>query len=185
MEKIILEKDVILPNKETIEVYNLGTAQQPRYIVTEQTVRKELSTHKLCGDCGSTIEKNSYCHSCYESKNKDNYLKKEFKEWDGKTPLIIYNSDEYFFDEDSLLDYIEEAEEDNIQLMICTPNHCPELSEEYFTEEYLPENFDDLGDFDKSLVQKIKELNEYISTLKPMSWSQGRYRTEYRFKSCK
>ena len=55
MEKIILEKDVILPNKETIEVYNLGTVQQPRYVVTEKTVRKELSTHKVCESCGNNI----------------------------------------------------------------------------------------------------------------------------------
>lgn len=143
MEKIILEKDVILPNKETIEVYNLGTVQQPRYVVHESRARKELSTHNVCESCGNNIIKNSYCHPCYESKNNERYLNKEFKEWDGKTPLVIYNSDEYF------------------------------------TEEYLPENFDDLGDFDKGLVQKIKELNEYIGTLKPMSWNQGRYRTEF------
>lgn len=179
MEKIILEKDVILPNKETIEVYNLGTVKNPRYVVTENTVRKELSTHKVCESCGNNISKHSYCYPCYESKNKDNYFKKEFKEWDGKTPLVIYNSDEYFFDGDSVLDYIEENEEEDLQLMICEPNYCPELSEEYFTEEFLPENYNDLGDFDKGLVQKVKELNEYIRTLKPMSWSQGRYRTEF------
>ena len=181
MEKIILEKDVVLPNKETIEVYNLGTVQQPIYIVHESRVRKELSTHNVCESCGNNISKHSYCRPCYESKNSERYLKKEFKEWDGKTPLVIYNSDEYFFDADSVLDYIEENEEEDLQLMICEPNYCPELSEEYFTEEYLPENYDVLGDFDKGLVQKVKELNEYIRTLKPMSWSEGRYRTEFNF----
>ena len=58
-KKIILEKDVILPNKETIEVCNLGTVENPRYVVTENTVRKELSTHKVCESCGNNISKNS------------------------------------------------------------------------------------------------------------------------------
>jgi len=45
--KIILEEDVILPEKETIEVFNIGTKLEPRYIISESTVRKELSTHKI------------------------------------------------------------------------------------------------------------------------------------------
>lgn len=179
-EVILLEKDVVLPSKETIEVYNIGTAEIPIYIVTEHTVRRELSTHKICEGCGEVLEKRTYCQTCSSKKSAENYFKKTFKEWDGETPLVIYNDDTYFFDEESLQDYIEENGDENLELVICEPNYCPELTEEYFSEEYLPENYDGLDDFDKGLVQKIKELNEYIKTLGPMSWSGGRFRTEYK-----
>jgi len=44
----------------------------------------------------------------------------------------------------------------------------------------MPENYDSLSDFSKEFVQKLKEFNEYIATLKPLSWSEGIYRTEYK-----
>ena len=55
-DKVILEADVVLPLKETIEVYNIGTKEFPRYIVTEHTARRELSTHKAC-ECGNIYKK--------------------------------------------------------------------------------------------------------------------------------
>lgn len=176
---ILLEKDVVLPAKETIEVYNIGTVEKPRYIVTEHTVRRELSTHKQCEKCGSVFENNSYCDSCSSKSENESYWKKPFKEWDGKTPLVIYNSDQYFFDAEDVEFYIEENKIDpkELNLMICYPNNCIQIGEEYFTDE-MPENFDCLSDFDKGLVSKINDLNFYISTLKPMSWSEGNYRTE-------
>jgi RNA polymerase subunit RPABC4/transcription elongation factor Spt4 len=179
-EKIILEKDVILPPKETIEVYNLGTAQAPQYIVSEKTALYTLMTHKICENCGNIVGKNSYCRPCSEKRQNENYLKKEFREWDGETPLVIYNSDFYLFDLDDLTECIAENGIIGLQLMICEPNYCPELSEEYFAEEFLPENYDSLVEFDEGLVLKIKELNEYIRTLKPISWTEGKYRTEYK-----
>jgi hypothetical protein len=106
-EKIILESDVVLPIKETIEVYNIGTKELPRYIVTEQTVRKELSTHKTC-ECGNIFHKNSYCSPCYSKKSNENYNKKEYKEWDGQTPICLNHGDEYFFDEEDIESYLED-----------------------------------------------------------------------------
>ena len=162
-----------------ISVYNLGTKENPIFIVTEHIVRRELSTHKLCENCKNPIKKNSYCNFCQSKKELDFYNRKPFKEWDFVTPLVNYNSDNYFFDQEDLNEFIEEYGIRNLQLVICSENLCPLLSEEYFCEEILPENFDSLSDFDKGLVQKIKELNDYIKTLKPMSFSEGIFRTEY------
>ena len=179
-EKIILEKDVILPEKETIEVFNIGTKEKPRYIVTKHTVRRELATHKTCEGCNGPIIKNSFCRPCAEKKGKDRYFKLEFKEWNYEDIVYDRNSDTFFRDENEIEDYLAENEDAELRLVICSENMCPTLNEEYFTEDNMPENFEELADFDKGLVQKIAELNEYISTLKPMSWSEGIFRTEYK-----
>ena len=176
----ILAKDVVLPQKETIEVFNLGTKEAPRYIVTENTVRRELSTHEECSSCGNIIEKNRYCDFCQSKKESESYFKKPFREWDGETPVCIHNSDQYFWGSDEIDDYLEENEIDvsELKLVICTPNHVSQVDEDYWADE-MPENYDSLSDFNKEFVQKLKEFNDYISTLKPLSWSQGIYRTEY------
>jgi len=181
-EKIILEKDVILPEKETIEVFNIGTKENPRYIVTEHTARKELATHKICEGCDSPIIKNSFCRPCSEKKWEEAYFRLKFKEWNYEDFVYDRNSERYFQDENEIEEYLEENENAELRLVICSPNMCPTLNEEYFTEDNMPENFDELADFDKGLVQKINELNEYISTLAPMSWSEGIFRTEYKKK---
>jgi len=177
-EKILLEKDVLVPIPEKMDVYKVEGIPT-RYFLSENSVRKNLATHKTCEECGDTIKVRSFCRKCSEKKQNENYSKSKFLEWDGKTPLVIYNSDDYFFDEDSLIDYIEENETEDLRLMICTSNYCPNIDEDYFSDE-MPENYDTLSDFDKVLVEKLKEINKYISSLKPMSWSQGRFRTEYK-----
>src|SRR6187402_1772068 len=139
-EKIILEKDVVLPPKETIEVYNLGTDKVPQYIVTEKTAIYKLTTHIEC-DCGNVYARNSYCSFCASKREKESYFKKPFKEWDGETAICIHNDDTYFWDEESIVDYIEEneLESEDLRLVICEPNHLHEIDIEYFCEQdYFP-----------------------------------------------
>ncbi len=179
-EKIILEKDVVLPQKTTIEVFEMP-AGYPKYIVTEETARQHLATHKKC-ELGHIYPKNSYCARCAGKRSNENYLKKEFQEWDGETPLVIYNDDTYFWNQESIEEYIEEneLESDELQLVICRPNHLHEICEDYW-EDGWPENLDSIADFDKVLDEKLKDINAYIKTLKPVSWSEGKYRTEYKY----
>lgn len=179
-EKIILEKDVVLPNKEIIEVFNLGTKINPRYILSEKTVRSEMATHKECDKCGDIIRKKSFCNSCRDKIEKEKYLKKPFIKWDGETPVCINNSDQYFWSSDEIDDYLEENEikSSELELVICAPNHIRSIDEDYWSDE-MPEEYDSLSDFSKEFSEKLKEFNDYISTLKPLSWSQGVFRTEY------
>lgn len=178
-EKIILEADVVLPLKQTIEVYVLGTKEFPRYIVTEKTVRKELSTHKTC-ECGNVYEKNSYCDPCATKRSNESYYKKKYKVWDGATPLCNWRDDKYFFDIESIEEYLEEneLEPSDLQLMICEENNISNIDESYW-EDIMPENWDSMADGNKEFVEKLKEFNEFINKQPPFSWREGDYRTIY------
>jgi hypothetical protein len=178
-EKIILEQDVVLPVKETIEVYNIGTKEHPRYIVTEHTVRKELSTHVMC-ECGNVYEKKSYCLICSEKRSLETYKNKEYKEWDGSTPLCLFRHDKYFFDIEDLETYLEdnELEPEDLDLMICEENFLSNIEESYW-EDIMPENFDSIADGNKEFSKKLKEFNEFISKQPAFSWREGKFRTTY------
>ena len=177
--KIILENDVVLPPKETIEVYNIGTKEHPRYIVTEHTVRKELSTHKTC-ECGNVYEKNSYCDPCATKRSNDAYLNKPFKTWDGVEPVCTWHGDNYFFDVESIEEYLEENDLDpqDLKLMICEENNISNIDESYW-EDIMPDNFDSMEDGNKEFSEKLKEFNDFISKQPPFSWREGNYRTIY------
>lgn len=177
-EKIILESDVILPEKESIEVYNIGTKEKPHYILLEARARKELSTHIKC-ECGNTYEKKSYCSPCADKRSRENYFKKPFMEWDGEVPVCY--DDTFFFDIDSIEEYLEEneLEPEDLRLVICKPNHFWEISEDYWSDIF-PENWDSIADGNKKFSEKLEEFNKFIREQPAFSWGESHYRTEYR-----
>lgn len=136
-------------------------------------------THMLC-ECGNEMKKGyGKCESCRRKKEQENYLNLPLVEWDGSTPLVIYNDDKYFFDESDIADYCEinEVMPEDLRLCICEPNLFTGVDYEMWTD-ILPEDCDDLP---KKLVEGIKVLNKLIGELPPASWSQGKKRTTIHF----
>lgn len=117
------------------------------------------------------------CQDCREEDLPEKYLRLEFKEWDGETPLVIYETDDYFFDAESIQDYAEDNEIDikDLKLVICNPVYLNQVCESYW-EDALPEDWS-VGDVCKEVEQKLKELNEVISKARVASWWAGKYRT--------
>lgn len=137
------------------------------------------STHKKC-EKGHVYEKFwTNCRTCQEQELPSKYMQREFKEWDGKTPLCLFGEDKYFFSEDDVADYLEEEEPENIMLMICEPNYLWEIDMEAQWEDILPEDwsFEDVAS--KELLEKLKEVNTLIAGHSPVSWNEGKYRTFY------
>ena len=139
----------------------------------EDIARYHGCTHKRC-ECGGIMSKGyTKCEKCREKIESEAYLKLEFKEWDGKTPLAIYQSDEYFFDEDQLFDYCEENEitSSELQLVICRPNYLRQLDYDLWC--------DDLGEeqeLPEELASMITQINEYCET-HSINWIPSEYRT--------
>lgn len=145
----------------------------------ERAARYDGATHRKCEECTVVIKNRSYtvCDSCLRKRRQIKYNNMPFKEWDGGTPLVLFDDDKYFFDEESILDYAEDCEmkPEGLMLVICEPNHYGFISDDYW-EDVLPED----GEVDDALRKKVDELNEFIKTLPPASWSAGKFRTSYK-----
>jgi hypothetical protein len=145
----------------------------------EQLARYDGCTHKKC-ECGNTMTKGwTKCENCRHNKRLGLYNDFTFEEWDEIKPICTYDGDVYFFDTDSIEDYLEEHELEpkDLKLVICKPNYTREISDGYW-EDSLPED----SDIPKELQIRLDELNKFIKTLEPLSWSPSNVRTEYKRK---
>lgn len=135
------------------------------------------STHKKC-EKGHIYSKSWIsCSECREAELPEKYLRLEYKEWDGETPLCIYDTDTYFFNIEEIEDYVEEEEikTEDLKLVICEPAYLSEVCEDYW-EDVLPEDWS-VEDICPIVAQKLKELNEAISKARVASWWAGKCRT--------
>lgn len=140
----------------------------------ERMARYSSHTHKKC-DCGGIIERGyTKCPECRRKSSIERHNSLPFKEWDGKEPICTCDGDTYFFDEESLIDYMEENEETEIDLLFCTPIYYTPIS----FDEIAQEPHDD-WEPEKELCDKIDEFNAYLKTLAPHSWMPGKIRTSY------
>ncbi len=111
----------------------------------------------------------------------EKYNKKQFKEWDGRTPLYSEAYDTYFFDEDNIICYCEDEgiRPTDLRLIICEPETPHQIDDAYWEEIY-PENmgFDEVAS--ERVRKALSELNEALAQEKPWSWFPGEFRTEYK-----
>ena len=94
------------------------------------------------------------------------------KEWDGETPLVVFDDDRYFFDAESLRDYLVDQEISiaDIQLVFCEPTYATEIDpNEHFCDD-LPED----GEVSAELFAAFEVLNAVIRKESPLSWTQGK-----------
>ena len=95
------------------------------------------------------------------------------KEWSGE-PLVIFDSDQYFFDEDSLRDFLIDSDIDlaDLQLCICEPKMPREIDPSDVFCDDLPED----GEIrDQQLVAAFELLNKMIRQSEPLSWTEGKF----------
>lgn len=135
-------------------------------------------THKTC-ECGEIMPKfYSRCSKCSHTTIVEQYNKLEYKEWDGETPLTLYDDDKFFWGEDEVEEYLEdnELEIEDLMLIICEPNYLWEVESDYW-EDILDEDMNLPSEVEK----KLEELNKAIRESKPVSWGEGKYRTNIKF----
>lgn len=109
----------------------------------------------------------------------EKYLKMPFKEWDGITPLVLFEDDRYFFSEDDITDYSidHNIKLADMELVICDPQYAWEIDSDYYAD-ILPEDMS-LDDCYSELAEAIEEVNKLIRKReKPISWAAGPFRTK-------
>jgi hypothetical protein len=179
-----MEKKVILPEdaEKLIE-----EVQSPTYKVNGQIYHKKSSaiysviTHNKC-ECGNLMERGwTSCQQCRLDKRNKVYDAMSFMEWDGNVPLVLFDSDEYFFGVDEIYDYIytnelDTDEIDELKFVICSPNRLRMIDYDYWSD-YFPEDYDPERQ-DPELVKKLDEFNSFLQSYKPISWSESKFKTK-------
>lgn len=148
----------------------------------ERRAREAGATHVKCPECDKVRVKDNWgvCESCRDKKYQQRFLDMPWKEWDGVTPLVIYGDDRFFFDEDDINSYLEDSEDESLQLCICEPVYARALRQDYW-EDCFPDNDDDENVLPADLLKKIDEINEILAGMPPVSWKQGKFRTTYTY----
>ncbi|MFI8479684.1 hypothetical protein ACIGCM_03845 [Pseudomonas sp. NPDC078700] len=141
----------------------------------EDLARFAGSTHRACKNnpYHPPHRTNGWCDLCHQENRNAKFSAKPTKLWEGE-PLVSFDDDLYFFDEDSLIDHIvdHDLEIADMRLCICEPNMPSEIDpEDYFIDD-LPED----GEIrDQDMLAAFELLNETIRKAEPLSWSEGKH----------
>lgn len=141
----------------------------------ERQARWGGCTHKLC-DCGNITPKNHIrCGECSDKLQREKYLNLPFREYDGE-PVVIWNGEDYFFSEGEIIDFLEEHELEEIELLFCRSQNWTTIDTDVW-QDIMPE---DEYELPPALKTALGSLNEVISKLPPCSYFPGYERTIYK-----
>lgn len=179
-EKIIMYDSPEAGRLVTVEAWEVDNPNGKLWTKNEHSARWNNCTHMKC-ECGGVREKSyTICPECRLKKARERYLELPFKEWDGVSPVCTSNGDEYFFDEESLIIYIEELEDQQtteVSLLYCDPIYYNPIN-----YDRVAEDTHDEWEPPQALIDEVNKFNEFIKTLKPHSWRPGKIRTSYTYK---
>ena len=98
----------------------------------------------------------------------------EVVEWDGKTPLYVWDKDKYLYSESDADEYCEDNDlaRQDLKLKLCEPVYLSTVPSEYWNDE-LPEGDDELP---AEMAAALTAFNEFIGTLPPTAWMPGHKR---------
>lgn len=137
---------------------------------SEDAARYEGCTHRKCEDCGKPARKSyTHCEECRDARAWKRYESLETKPW--TTEAMVYSDafDEYFNDEDHMLDFADEnavSDLREMRLLHCTPVYAHQLDTDDWCDE-LPED----GDCPEWLEIAIYEFNEKLRAAnEPLSY---------------
>jgi hypothetical protein len=176
------EKIIMFDSPEAAVKVNmdLWKSSDGRLAVTEAAARYNGCTHKVC-ECGKIMKKYQIrCDSCDFKSDREIFLALPFREWDLISPVCTTDGDKYFFNEEDLIEYMQEDETDpmtEIDLLICEKNQWRAVEEGYWCDE-MPVDGD--GELPKKMQEALDNLNAIISTLPAQSYSPIKIRTNYK-----
>jgi hypothetical protein len=136
----------------------------------EHMARWAGSTHRKCGKCGAVMERNSYCRPCHDRKMDEKFAGYPVEKWDGVSPLCVFDDDTYFFDEDSLLDYLADLEDGyEPRICKCKSGYLHLIDADTWCDD-LPED----GELPAEIEAAIDALNAAIKNAGPVCWYEDK-----------
>ncbi len=139
----------------------------------EHSARYAGCTHKRCDGCQKVMKrKYAICDECHEKQSIERYNALTKEDWNELTPVYSDTADEYFFDIDDLVNYLEEHEctIESLRLVICLPQPLPYIDENIFYD-VLPADTNGLPD---ALEKALVNINAVIEKLPPQAFYPGK-----------
>lgn len=138
-------------------------------------------THDDCQDCGEEFEKrftyDKTCQKCQSKQEKIKYEKLILVDWDGKSALFDFETDDkYFFDISEVAEYCEENEIDpkDLKLVTCTKSSFSPINLDFLTEEVVHEYWEPSKEFE----EKLKEFNQWLVSQDTCTWFPSNLRID-------
>lgn len=156
--KVIMYDDPALVEPVTVQAFK---GVDGNVYMTESAARWTCCTHVRCDNCGGQAPRGwLLCDNCRKAVQIDRYNQLDKQEWDGKTPLYSESHDEFFFDEDSVRDFLCEAlcTTASMRFVICKPINLSEVDADHWEDE-LP---DGDGPLPSEVQAALDKLNEAI-----------------------
>ncbi|MBK5541558.1 hypothetical protein JFV28_20180 [Pseudomonas sp. TH05] len=173
------QKPIIMydaPEAASLQTVTGWVSADGRFFGTDEDLARYCgATHRRCdvNPEHQIYAVNSYCAECRQARRQAKFAAMPIKEWAGE-PLVIFDGDKYFLDEDSLRYYLIDSDIDlaDLQLCICEPNYPSQIDPaDHFCDD-LPED----GEIrDDQLLAAFELLNEMIRQSEPLSWSGGEF----------
>ena len=136
----------------------------------EDVARYAGCTHVPCSECGKLTEKlYTHCVECREKEKAERYVARKRNEWGGEVPIYSERFDRYFFDEDDLVEFMEDegCSFDALLPVLCEPNKMRPVEVDYWYDD-LPEEAD--GELPKEANVALDTFNEAIKDI-VLSWT--------------
>ncbi|MGJ1359478.1 hypothetical protein ACR79K_22520 [Sphingobacterium siyangense] len=180
MEKVKVTRKDLEIKKGTIEVDCIVVDGKNINLtpVNYQSIEKFI-THEDCCNCGREFKKgNTYDIKCYTCRSLDSIEKfnqLQLVEWDGETPLYLWDLDVYFFDYESIEDYCfeNETEISELRLVLCEKSHFSYVDYEDFAQE-VHEDWEP----SKEMKDKLEEFNKFLESQSTDTWFPSKKRVD-------
>jgi hypothetical protein len=114
-----------------------------------------------------------YCDPCVARRDEARWLALQEVEWDGEEPLCVFDDDRYFFDADSLADWLEEEgiPVEKVRLVLCEEDDKPLFCMDDFISDYMGEHGD------PGPTKRVDDIvNRWIGKNVPQMWVAGNRR---------
>lgn len=138
------------------------------------------ATTKKCVRCRMVMDASvlySLCTLCRAQVKWERYGRLEQKEWDGVTPLVEYDADEYFYDADQVMDHLIESGIGPFDSMfvICEHPAPHSFSAEDYFHDVLPEDWE-MADCGVDVKALDKAVNDAAELLAKKTWVASKFR---------
>jgi hypothetical protein len=126
-----------------------------------------------CIRCGAvwSDQHQSMCNECHEAKVIERWAKLPKVKWDGEGGIYSEAYDEYFWDEESALEWLYDhdlKDWDALRLVICEPVHAKPLDPDQWSDD-IPDD----SDCPEWLLDAIGEFNKKLEGQAPLSYEPG------------